>query len=982
MKKTIKITLTTVAAIIVLLVAAIIIIPLFFQKQLVDVVLKEANKMLYADIAIEDFHLTLLKDFPNPTLRMENVLVKNKVNFDGDTLAKLGKFDACIDLKSILSGDYRVKKLEIEDALINVKFAEDGKFNMDIMIPDSLQVEDTAVSEPFHINIKTDKISLKNTDIHYCDVPGNMYADVVGLDLLVSGNLSDTLTTINLDLGTKAVSFKMDGVPLLNKTKIAIKTALDADLNNWKFTVGDNDININALKLKLEGWVALPESDIDMDLKIALQNTDFRNLLSLIPAVYAKDFASIKTSGELAFSAFAKGRLTDLNYPAFGAKLNIAKAYFQYPDLPCAVNDININALVSNKGGSLDNTIVDVPTFHFQIMQNPFDIHAHIETPMSDMSIDVGAKGMLNLADVKKMYPFDETTDINGIFNIDVALKGLMSYLDNEQYDKFDAKGTMEITDLVLKNTDMFDKDILINKAMLAFSSKYADLQTLNIAIGQNDLAVSGKVENYIPFIFSDSVILKANVNVNSNYLNVGDLMSQPIAASDESSNANETAENQNNSNNEQTESSMEIIEVPNWINANAKLNVKKLIYDNIELNNAGLDVVVKDNRLIINNLSANLFQGNIKVSGLYETLQPKTANTKIDIAVTKISPKELVQTFGLFEKYMPILKHAEGLVSLNLKGDTKMLNTMSLDYNEINLIGKLGLIDFRLQDVEPLKKVAEVMKWDKLKSFSLKDINVNFEIINGLLQTNPFNFNIDKTKFNVDKGTIGLDKSLNYNTLTEIPKSYLGAKANEVLNKLNEQAKKYGVPVNESDVIKANLKIGGTIDHPTFDLGLSDIKEQVVDIVKEKVEEVKEKVKEEVKTQVNNALDEAQKKADALIAAAQKQKEALVAAAKKQADDLVKAEKQAGEKALAEAQKQADDLVAKASNPIAKKAAEASAKKIMDEAKAKADKANAETKVKADKLVSEANAQGDKLVADAKAQGDKLIEEARKKNN
>jgi hypothetical protein len=487
-----------------------------------------------------------------------------------------------------------------------------------MQIEDITQVEDTtttpSTSSKSRINIKADEISFKYINIKYQDARSNMYADVRGLDLLIRGDFSDTVTDIKIDLATNAVSFKMGGIPILNKAKIQINTLLDANLNDFKFTVKENSISLNALALKVDGWVAMPANDIDMDLRLSLQNSDFRNLLSLVPPIYTKDFETIKTDGQLAFSAFAKGSLTDISFPVFAANLFVENAFFQYPELPCAVNDINIDAKITNTGGSIDNTVIDVHTFHFQILENPFDMFAHITTPMSDMNLNVGAKGILNLTDIKKIYPLNkEKTDIDGILNIDVALKGLMSYFDNEQYDKFDAKGKLEISNLVMKKKNLFDNDLLINTAKLNLTSKHVDLQVLKLVIGRNDLSVVGKVENYIPFVLSSNVNLKANVSVNSNYLNVGDFLSQPIATSVTAKSVTTQSAD--------TASSMEIIALPNRIEAAAKLNVKKLIYDNIELNNADVDVSVKDSRLIINNISANLFQGNVKISSIHEAI-------------------------------------------------------------------------------------------------------------------------------------------------------------------------------------------------------------------------------------------------------------------------------------------------------------------------------------------------------------------------
>ena len=55
----------------------------------------------------------------------------------------------------------------------------------------------------------------------------------------------------------------------------------------------------------------VPKDDIDMDIKFNCKQTEFKSLLSLVPAVYAKDFASVKTAGKLSLNGFAKGIYND-----------------------------------------------------------------------------------------------------------------------------------------------------------------------------------------------------------------------------------------------------------------------------------------------------------------------------------------------------------------------------------------------------------------------------------------------------------------------------------------------------------------------------------------------------------------------------------------------------------------------------------------------------------------------------------------------
>src|SRR6202007_1224782 len=100
------------------------------------------------------------------------------------------------------------------------------------------------------------------------------------------------------------------------------------DMPNMKFTFKENEINLNDLGLGIDGFVAMPGNDINMDMKFLCKQTEFKSLLSMVPGVYTKDFADVQTKGKLSLNGFAKGTYNDKTMPGFGAHLEIADAMF------------------------------------------------------------------------------------------------------------------------------------------------------------------------------------------------------------------------------------------------------------------------------------------------------------------------------------------------------------------------------------------------------------------------------------------------------------------------------------------------------------------------------------------------------------------------------------------------------------------------------------------------------------------------------
>ena len=98
-----------------------------------------------------------------------------------------------------------------------------------------------------------------------------------------------------------------DKVKYFNKTAVNFDAEIEADLVKSKYTFKQNVAKLNELELQFDGFVEMPTDDISMDLTFNAPKTDFKNILSLIPAVYMTDFKQLKTSGKMGLSSFAKG---------------------------------------------------------------------------------------------------------------------------------------------------------------------------------------------------------------------------------------------------------------------------------------------------------------------------------------------------------------------------------------------------------------------------------------------------------------------------------------------------------------------------------------------------------------------------------------------------------------------------------------------------------------------------------------------------
>ena len=524
-KKTMKIAGITLGVILLLL----LILPFAFQGKLAKLVKEEGNKMLNAQFDFRTLNISLLRNFPSASVSLEDFWLKGTGPFENDTLIQAGELTAAVNLFSLFGdGGYDISRIIVKDTRVHAIVLEDGRPNWDVMkpSPDAETPEDETAQETFRIKLQ--KLSVDNLSVVYDDRQGGIFADLSRLEADCSGDFGSDRTVVDLKMETPSLTCRTGGIPLLNKVSLEADMDVDADLAGGKFTLRENMLRLNAIQLNLDGWLAQTKQGMDMDLRLNTNEVGFKELLSLIPAIYAKDFQDLKTDGKVTLNAFARGSMEgNTKVPQFEVNLDVKDAMFRYPSLPAGVEKINISALVRNAGGPLDATEISVAPFDFVLAGNPFSLNATVKTPVSDPDFHLTARGKLDLGKVKEVYPLDDM-QLNGLVQADLELGGRLSMVEKEQFEQMQAKGSLRLNQMKLVLKDMPPVDI--QQSVFTFSPRYLQLSETTVNIGKNDLTLDSRFENYLGYALKGST-LKGTLNVSSNHLNLNDFMSADTTA-------------------------------------------------------------------------------------------------------------------------------------------------------------------------------------------------------------------------------------------------------------------------------------------------------------------------------------------------------------------------------------------------------------------------------------------------------------------
>jgi hypothetical protein len=934
----------------VLLIVAMILIPFFFKDKIKDLVIEEANKSLTATLEMGDFDLTWFSTFPNLTVQLIDTKITGKDDFEGVELINAKNIMAQVKLWDVISGDQvAVQNIALVEPKIDVRVLKDGRANYEIVKADSLKTPEE-VEEPSNFKLSLQKYSIEGGQIRYDDRAGDMFAEIVNLNHEGNGDLTADIIDFKTVTTMDELTYTMGGIPYLSRVKTDAKIDLLMEFTEKtsKFSLKENTINLNNLKFAINGFYEMLEGYDNMDLSLDASKATFKDFLSLLPAFYQSGYESMVTKGNLAMNGFVKGKMDDNNMPGWDFNLAIDNAQIKYPDVPGTINNIAVKAGSKFVGGTnMDLMTLDVPKFHADFVGNVIDATLKMRNPMTDPLIDSKILAKVDLSTLGKVMPLAEGESYNGKLDADVKLNGRMSAIENENYEAFDAIGTVGLKDLTYKSVDLPDA-VNISTMLLRFSPQNLALEELDAKMGASDFQMKGTIDNYLGYVFRDE-LLKGKFAFNSTNLDLDQLMGP-------------TTETTATESTPATTETTEPLLIPGNIDFDLMTNIANVKYDGMNIKNVNGAVRMKEEVAYLDNLTMNTLGGQVGLKGNYNSSNPNQPKLDFAYDLKDIDIQQLASNFISIEKLAPIAKYAKGSFSSKFDMTTLLQPSLEPVYSTLTGAGDLFTKSVTISGFKPLEKIGEALKMNNLSTQTISDLKTFFSFKDGKLTLKPFDVKLGKIATNIS-GYSSFEQDIDYALLMNVPKDQIPGSmlkaAEDGIAKLNSLAPKLNVG-GLPDVIPVKLKVIGTMTDPKVTTDFKEaimkasgnVKESLINKGKDLVNTAKDSVKTVVTEKVKEVREDLNAKKQAIMDDAKVQADKIRAEGKKQADA-----------ARASANSEIDKLMAEAgSNPIKKKAAELAGNKLKKEADEKASKFESEANKKADQVMATAQAKADAI--------------------
>jgi hypothetical protein len=807
--------------------------PYLFKGKITGLIKSAASKDLKADFNFSGVDISWFHHFPNITIGLNDLVITCVGEFQGDSLISVKRLDIICSAKSFVSGDsIKIYSITANEPRVHALTHKDGHSNWNIIkSAGSLNGYNDSSARSFKLDIQ--QYAIHNGYLNFQDERKDFHIEVFNLEHDGRGDFNSDQFTLKTKSTADVVNFNLKGtIPFQITAKTSMDLTLHVDKNTHTYSFNTDQVLLNELKMHTEGFFQwINDSSYSMNIKFKAPSTKFKNLLSLFPCVYQKDFASIEANGQTNFNGFLKGKYDEKHSPAYHTNLYVQDGYFKYPDLPMSVEHIRLGLQLDNPDGIADHKTLNISEAHAEITGDTIDMHLLLKNPQTKPFIDFGFVGKFDLANVSNWIKLEPGTKMTGMLNASIHAKGNIFENEKKRKDVFQSRGTLGVLSFSYASKT-HPHVIAVDDLLMTFNSKNISIDDLNGAYLATHVNATGTLNNFFDFAIRNKP-LNASIDLKTDELNLREWIRTEKDTSDNSVHVNTP------------------FLVPENIDFAINAEADKLHYDNLDLQHAEGKLVISDEKVQFIDIKAKGLDGDIIINGTYSTSESKE---NPDIALTyDVKGLDIQKTFFAFNtirRIMPVAKFIEGNLDAHMSLNGQLHDDMIPDLQTMNGEGTVQLLSGTMKDFGPLDKLSQSMDITDLKDVPLKDIKAEFAFKNGKVSVSPFFIHTGDIDMEIG-GEHGFDQSLDYGIYLKVPRNRLGNKGSTFVKEVVTQAANKGIPVKLKDAVSLNVKMIGTINSPEVKTDMdsvvgtaaADLKKEMDDFVNAKLDSAREQL-------------------------------------------------------------------------------------------------------------------------------------------
>ena len=700
--------------------------------------------------------------------------MKESRNFDDDTLLFTERAYIELSLIDIFNKNYDIKNIIVTDATINFKYNDLNEPNFQIFRKNDSKN-----------NVSIKKITLLNSKL-------KIQKSLTKLDLnwLINRAIID-IDANNYKFVTDCFSKKLvvGETDYLNQKNINFNCS--SDITKGIVDIKNSLINIESVIFNMNGTVI---SGNLLDLNIEAKNQSIADLVNSLPLKMKKICAPFILDGNISLSGSLKGLMNKEKNPHFKMNYTISDGNYKLKSIPFILNNINMEGVVNNgKKRNFESTEIIADIFNAKSKKGFINGNFTVKN-LNDYFLKSSFRSAWDLSEVSTYFEDSPFIGLKGQIFTTTLYRGNIAFDYTFKKKFLNAKHT---SDIIFKeasfNYNTFPLKFNFKSLKGKFENEKFSINSSITNISKSDISFKGNIYNLISFILNSASKIYINGDIMSNNINLHELMT-----------LNELSSANNKIN----------TILPNWIDVNSSIKVKKMKFKSFESSNLTSKILFNNNILQLDALETDLLNGSLK--GDFTITEPLAENIKLNskFIVEKIDIRKSFDTFDNYGQTFIKKENLIGIGSAELDIIAHWKPKFVLDAKRLKVRSHLVIEKGELIDFKPLENLSAYVSIEELKHVTFSTLENTIDISNEIINIPTMEIKSSALSLLIS-GTHSFEQEINYEVTL-----LLSELISDSFRKKNTQITSFGEEKKDGKIFNTiYFKMTGNTDDPKISL-------------------------------------------------------------------------------------------------------------------------------------------------------------------
>ena len=780
-----------------------IILNTFYSDKIEKSVLKNIKSQLITKIDLADVTFSLWEHFPFASVKLNDIVAYGSNGFDQDTLLFSKEAHVNLSLFDIALKNYNIKKIYINEGLINLQYNKEDSANFLIS-----KIENDSSKN----NISIEEIILINTEINYYRPKSKTYinCNVEQGIIEIRNNIIDFNTAIF------SKNLTVNRMDFLNNKKCSIKSSIE--IIDDTLNINKSNILIDDVLLKLHGMIV---SNKILNLNVESKDQQLNSIIENLPDRIKKTTSPFIANGLISANATISKKLTEKTNPEFNMNFKINNGDFKLKSIPFVLKGITTSGNVNNgQNNCFETSVIKFKKFYGNTNNGSINGNFTVKN-FNNYFLYADFNSSWDLAELNRYFQDSPFINLQGRLKATTSYTGDLAF--NKKFQdyfinsKHQSKAVFENVKLTYLQSN---RDFEISTADCNIENNIITLSKSNIFTSNSNLQFDGEIKNLIKFILKKHDKIEINGNLNSTKLFLKELMS-----------ANESSKD---------EQSTTIL--PEWLYVKLNTNINNFNYNNFNASTLKGVLQYDKQKLKGSNLQLKSLDG--EILGDFILREPTNRylilNTNIDLK--KVNIRKSFESFNNFNQNFIKQNELNGIGTIELDIESHWKPSFILNKEKLNIKSHLIIEEGELIDFKPLENLSTFVSLDDLKHVQFSTLENTIEVSDQII-TIPA-MEIKSTALSVFlSGTHTFKQEINYSI-----KLLLSELLSNRFRKANTSIKnEFGEIKEEQNFSTIYLKMTGKTDNPKISFDGIKIQEDIKQNINEEIEIIGDIIKEDI---------------------------------------------------------------------------------------------------------------------------------------